>query len=196
MNRTIKFLLNNATGLRTKYDNVISYMKKNEIDMSLVTETWLKSNSTLTNKLICPSICQIETERGMAGTGIIFDQQRSKISVNSITRDNTNGRYSIVAMGSLLIVVTYLSPSMSLESTREVLENIFSILEMHPEKAVIFTGDFNCKHPILGSMSMCQRGNFVINLFNRKGYKLANQISKDQCTNVTPGCQPSIIDLV
>ena len=84
---------------------------KNEIDFSLITETWLKKVSSLKGKLGCPSICSND-KRGMVGTGIWFNQERNKIGLNTVTKDDVNRWYSIAESGNLLIVVTYLSLAM------------------------------------------------------------------------------------
>lgn len=192
----IKFMLFNATGLRTKYENINTYMKKNEIDISLITETWLKQNSVLKRRLICPSICAEQVSRGMAGTAMMINHDKNKLAFNEIRKDDINGRFSITKSGNLVIVVTYLSPLMNLESVQETLEQIFDIIETSQCNEVLFTGDFNLKHPELGSLIECRRGKYILDIFKRKGYLLANKIGEGEYTNVVRGCQPSIIDLV
>ena len=196
MKNKIKICLYNATGLRTKFDNLIGYIEKNNIDICMVTETWLKQESPLRKKIAGASFCEEGTNRGMAGTGIIFNSKSFHVNFDVLQIDTSNGRYSILVSDKIILVVVYLSPSLDLETVQEVMTDIFVKLENYRDKVIVFGGDFNSKHTSIGAISNCRRGEYIFNLFARHGFKIRNKVGMNQFTNVVDGCQPTIIDLI
>ena len=196
MNHEIKTCLYNAPGLRKKYDNIKNFMKQKEIDLVLITETWIKKNTQLTQKLLCPSICDKDCNRGMAGTGFIVNSVKNNMKFTEVSKDEEDGRFSIVESNNLVIVVCYLSPSMSLEEVQSTIELIFEKLRAKMNKKIVFAGDFNCKHASLNTTTTCPRGEFLFEFLSRRGFNLRNSIGNGEYTNIISGCQPTIIDLI
>lgn len=193
MNSNLKLMLYNATGLRKKVESIKKYMDKHEIDLCLITETWVKNIDFIPKGLFAASIYGMQCVRGQAGTGFFMNEEKWKGKIRIVEQDNNKGLFSIIEIMNLIVVVVYLPPSLNVEEVASILAPILDKVERNAKSQVIIGGDFNCKIAQLNDGVYCERGRYVNAEMFSRGYELQNRAG--QYTNFMSGCAPATIDL-
>ena len=187
-------MLYNATGVRKKMEAIKNYMRKENIDITLITETWIKNEEYAIPKgLMATSFYSNGSNRGQSGTGFIIDEDKWGGKIQIVESDPIKGLYSIIEIQNLVVVVIYLPPSLNIEETIQVLSTVIDKAESRGTDQIVIGGDFNCKLAELNQGISCIRGKEIEEEMRLRGFNLHN--NDTEFTNFCSGCNPTIIDL-
>lgn len=175
----------NAAGLRIKKHEVMAFLQKENIDIMLIGETWLKANISFK----IPNYAIYRTDRILqpqGGTAIlikkhiphVFLQTRQCQIENTIIEVNTK-------KGPLKIIAGYCSPNRDI--TQQDLETLFT-----PNDRIILLADLNAKNKNWGCNTTNPSGRNLLNFFQSKNIELLIPTTP---THYHPTGRPEILDI-
>jgi exonuclease III len=140
-NTLLSFLLWNANGLQNHYHDLHICLNSRNIDIALITETYLTPNKTL----FFPNYSTIRTDHpdGIAGAAI-FIRNNIKYSFSPLTANQSIQSANIqlnINNTNTTIVAAYFPPANPVNEI--ILKDFFSSLN----KNYVINGDFSSKHP-------------------------------------------------
>ena len=137
-------MLNNVSGIFTSLDLVVQYLETNNIDILLLTETFLLKGNLFTNWAQQHQYATISGDASKGNGGLTFlIRPHFPFYVHRITDTTTqqHNKLSIIVGNSLTIHGFYLPPTLSYTDFQNVLANV----DFNSTSSVICLGDFNTR---------------------------------------------------
>lgn len=190
----LKFLQINIKSLKANLDELKSFIIKEEIDICLISETWLKDNEP---KIKNFSLVTNNRDDGYGGVAVLINNKieyksdkipnLKVIETATIETLNTTEHFTVIS--------TYIPPISNKVSNQAVLLDLITIFKFcKNRKNVIFGGDMNAHNPLWGKHDKsCKRGKDLEDLYEKSNLMILN---KHEITFTPPPPRnPSTIDL-
>lgn len=144
----------NCSGIRDKEDRLLRWMAREEVDMCCVTETWLHPDKALPQSCraisaMCSTLAG-NRARGRNGISIIIrespDMPACLRQPQILAKDNVEGCYLLVKIGSIKILAIYYPPSMQeMVHLDTWLDQLCVNLGINIHDELVILGDFNAR---------------------------------------------------
>lgn len=140
----------NSSGLSNNLDSLIRRMKRDGIQMALVTETWYHPDRHIPDICVYNSLGAVvpNLNRGTNGVSIVinpdFLEWPHVKNMSCWAKDTVNGCFIVVEFAGLKIVGIYNAPSHPLDID-ELLDEVAKSGRLVPGEPIIFAGDFNAR---------------------------------------------------
>ena len=161
----------NANGLAGKADPILNFSQHNELDITVITETWLAPNGNIPIlKNIIVNLTNANNEiiqggRRYTGGVLIFASPAFRNSVRVVFED-PNNNYAILKIDGIFITAGYFAPS---EPHQTLLDCIDKSLETAAGADLIVLGDLNARvGAVVGDHQTNQRGRALIEHIEEK----------------------------
>ena len=140
----------NASGLSNNLDLLIKRMKRDDIHLAIVTETWYHPDRHIPDICLYNSLGAVvpNLNRGTNGVSIIVNPEflnwQHVKNMSCWAKDTVNGCFIVIEFAGLKIVGIYNAPSHPLEID-ELLDEVAKSGRIVPGEPIIFAGDFNAR---------------------------------------------------
>lgn len=147
---TMRVMAWNSSGLSNNLDSLIRRMKRDDIQLALVTETWYHPDRHIPDICVYNSLGAVvpNLNRGTNGVSIVvnpdFLEWPHVKNMSCWAKDTVNGCFIVVEFAGLKIVGIYNAPSHPLDID-ELLDEVAKFGRLVPGEPIIFAGDFNAR---------------------------------------------------
>jgi exonuclease III len=129
----------NAQSVRNKTLELSRFVEKNDIDILLLSETWLNEKTTF----FLPSFDCYRVDRSHGGVAILIKNSIPHSSVRHISLDYADAIFLQIhdSHGNFSVGAVYCSPAASRSHSRAFFSKVLSVTGRS-----VIAGDFNAKH--------------------------------------------------
>ena len=187
----VKILLWNATSVKTKNLEIQKFLTDQNIDIAIITETWLAPTDTF--RLHNYNITRKDraTADGKARGGGVLIATHSSIQTDNIPQPHTTtmetATIRLKIARDIIIGAAYAPPTNKITSS-----DLDEITVKSPTKYYLIGGDFNAKHQLWNNITRNSNGTTIKNHAEAESYLI---IHSPTYTHKQPNSNPSNIDI-